>query len=69
MTPYERELLLAMARFIVSERGDRLALIKAIEAVERDERCPFDGNPVPCPHHTSQEKFSRIITERRGPRT
>lgn len=65
MTPFERELLLAIARFIVAESPSRSALQAAIDAVEGDKRCPFDGNPEPCVHHTSPEAFWRIIAQRK----
>lgn len=50
LTTSERELLVAMAEFLVYGRG-RLDIIDAIACVKADRRCEFDGNILPCPHH------------------
>jgi hypothetical protein len=62
MHPEERMLLLAIAQFLLDStklNADQTSLKTAIKAVEGFRRCPFDGNPEPCVHHSSQESFVR----------
>ncbi len=51
MTDTERELLFAMARFMLDGKN-RAEVETAIVYAERDRRCPFDGAILPCPHHS-----------------
>lgn len=58
MTPCERRLLLEIAKqlasmaqrdFYVAPIKDAIALVE--EESKQTERCSFDGNVRPCPHH------------------
>ena len=55
MLPEERALLLAVAKRLAygTHPENRPGLEQAIRDFESVERCVFDGNPMPCPHHSS----------------